>query len=413
MKLNKLSIPNYEKIGRSILLKCGKNQKNNKIPPLIKYIILYIQYYIRIYFQKDKEINKLNNIYLKYKLENNINLFINYIHNTKKISFNYFYYNQDKIFSKYIEEKINNKEELFKLLIENKKNCIETNLKKSFGKLRKSSVEEIKKIFKEGNNINLYEIQKFKIYFNEIEFEMDKNKYKQIYLYTDFYKILINTINKLYSQFLSNNISTNVDSNNTNKSKLGINNKSKESIKNENSGRNNDKMIFEHNNCNKKEEKIVPIEIIKDPEKNKEKNKNNFINKIKKEVKDITFQDGINLDKNIKDNNKNNDKIKNKDTNKINEEKTNEKMIVNKNKRNSFINNSNISKNEKMIVNKNKRNIFINYSNRSNNAKKNKNNNINNNSQNEEEEDDFLTEERKKDKNRFDPEKFLSIIAFP
>ena len=401
LKLNKLSIPNPKRISKPILLGYGKNQKNNKIPPLIKYIILYIKFYIRIYFQKDKEINKLNNIYLKYKLENNIHLFINYINNTKKISFDYFYYNQNKIFdknfSKDIKEQINNKEELFKILIENKKNYIETNLKKSFDRLRKSSVEEIKNIFKEGNSINIYEIQKFKIYFNEMEFEMEKNKYKQIYLYADFYKILINAINKLYSQFLSNNISTNVDSNNTNKSMLGINNKSKESIKNENSKENNDKIIFEQINGNKEEEKVSPIEIIKDPEKNKEKNKennnknNNIINKIKKEMKDINIENvNINLNKNKKDNNKNNVDIKNYDKNKIVKENKNEKITINKNKRNSLRNDEN----------------------KSNNLNKNKNDNINNNIIIEED-DDYETEERKKDKNRFDPEKFLSIISFP
>ena len=37
------------------------------------------------------------------------------------------------------------------------------------------------------------------MYFNEIETEMEKNKYKEIYLFLDFYKILINSINKFYT----------------------------------------------------------------------------------------------------------------------------------------------------------------------------------------------------------------------
>ncbi len=406
-KIFKLSIPNGKRISRPILLGYGKNQKNSKIPPLIRYMILYIKYYIRIYFQQDKEINKLNNIYLKYKLENNIHLFINYVNNTKKISFDYFYYNQNNLLNKNlsnnIKEQINNKEELFKILIQNKKNFIENNLKKSFGKLKKSSVQEIKNIFKESNNINLYEIQKYKIYFNEIEFEMEKNKYKEIYLYTDFYKMLINSINKLYTQFLSNNISTNVDSNYTNNTMFG---KSKESIKNENSKENNDH--------NKEEgEKIIPIdEIIKDPEKNKKKSINS-LNSNKNEIKYVNIKNG-NLDFDI--NNKNikvniieniNDK-KNNDVNNFKEIKKEIKNVnINKSKRNSYMKELKRNSIVDSMNSSNKKNSFI--------KRKNTNNIINNTNNNiiqDEDEDDYETEERKKDKNRFDPEKFLSIIGF-
>ena len=406
-KIFKLSIPNGKRISRPILLGYGKNQKNSKIPPLIRYMILYIKYYIRIYFQQDKEINKLNNIYLKYKLENNIHLFINYVNNTKKISFDYFYYNQNNLLNKNlsnnIKEQINNKEELFKILIQNKKNFIENNLKKSFGKLKKSSVQEIKNIFKESNNINLYEIQKYKIYFNEIEFEMEKNKYKEIYLYTDFYKMLINSINKLYSQFLSNNISTNVDSNYTNNTMFG---KSKESIKNENSKENNDH--------NKEEgEKIIPIdEIIKDPEKNKKKSINS-LNSNKNEIKCVNIKNG-NLDfdinnKNIKVNNVEN--INGKKINDVNNFKEIKKEIknvnINKSKRNSYMKELKRNSIVDSMNSSNKKNSFI--------KPKNTNNIINNTNNNiiqDEDEDDYETEERKKDKNRFDPEKFLSIIGF-
>ena len=406
-KIFKLSIPNGKRISRPIPLGYGKNQKNSKIPPLIRYMILYIKYYIRIYFQQDKEINKLNNIYLKYKLENNIHLFINYVNNTKKISFDYFYYNQNNLLNKNlsnnIKEQINNKEELFKILIQNKKNFIENNLKKSFGKLKKSSVQEIKNIFKESNNINLYEIQKYKIYFNEIEFEMEKNKYKEIYLYTDFYKMLINSINKLYTQFLSNNISTNVDSNYTNNTMFG---KSKESIKNENSKENNDH--------NKEEgEKIIPIdEIIKDPEKNKKKSINS-LNSNKNEIKYVNIKNG-NLDFDI--NNKNikvniieniNDK-KNNDVNNFKEIKKEIKNVnINKSKRNSYMKELKRNSIVDSMNSSNKKNSFI--------KRKNTNNIINNTNNNiiqDEDEDDYETEERKKDKNRFDPEKFLSIIGF-
>ena len=275
-----LSSQNEKKGRRTLVLGMQRNRKNNKIFPLIKNCILFIKYYIRIYFQKDKEISKLNNIYLKYKIENNINLFINYINNTKKISFDSFYYNQNDLLNKNlstsIKTQINNKEELFKLLIENKKKYIEMNLKKSYGKLKKSSVDEIKNIFKESNNINMYEIQKYKLYFNEIELEMEKNKYKQIYLFMDFYKLLINSINKLYTQLISNNISTNADSiyTNTNNTIPGLINKSKESIKNENSKEINDKIILY------KEEKNIPAETIKDNNINKENQNNIIINDI-------------------------------------------------------------------------------------------------------------------------------------
>ena len=118
IKLIKLSIPNDKKPNRTMCSDIEKNKNRIKIPPLIKYIILYIKYYIRIYFQQDKEIKKLNNIYLKYKIENNIRLFINYINNIKKISFDSLQNNiLDINLAKNIKEQINNKEELFKILI--------------------------------------------------------------------------------------------------------------------------------------------------------------------------------------------------------------------------------------------------------------------------------------------------------
>jgi hypothetical protein len=193
------------------------------------------------------------------------------------------------------------------------------NLKKYFGKLKKSTVDEIKNIFKESNNIDLKEIQKYKLYFNEIEFEMEKNKYKQIYLYMDFYKLLINSINKLYAQFISNNLSTNVDSNYTNNTMFGLNNKSKESIKNDNSKENSDKIIFEQNKD--EGEKILPIDIIKYPEKNKENENNNIINS-QNNSKIINITNDI-KNKDIKTDNVNNNNINNININNERNEKLN------------------------------------------------------------------------------------------
>ena len=128
IKQIRLSLQNEQKGRRTLVLGMQRKRKTDKIFPLIKNCILFIKYYIRIYFQKDKEISKLNNIYLKYKIEKNINLFINYINNTKKISFDSFYYNQNNLLNKNlsttIKTQINNKEELFKLLIENKKKIL-------------------------------------------------------------------------------------------------------------------------------------------------------------------------------------------------------------------------------------------------------------------------------------------------
>ena len=385
-KLFKLNVQNGKRITRQVYLRYGNKLNNNKIPPLIRYMILYIKYYIRIYFKQDKEIIKLNNIYLKYKIEKNIHLFFNYINNSKKISFDYFYNKQnilDKNLSYILKEQINNKEELFKILIKRKKNFIENNLKKSFSKLRKSSVDEIKNVFKESNNINLYEIQKFKIYFNEIELEMDKNKYKQIYLFSDFFKMLINSINKLYTQFLSNNISTNVESNYSNNTMFV---KSKESIKNQNSKENDDH--------NKKEgDNIIAVEeIVKISTKNKENsNQNNkrksqnTINIKKIDIKKVNIKKQY-IDYNI--DNKNN----------------NEKVFEN-------INYKNIEEKNNIIIVKNKNNSENKINKKANSIIKDKIINNNNNSE-DEDDDDNETEERKKDRNRFDPEKFLSIIGF-
>ena len=414
-----LSSQNEKKGRRTLVLGMQRNRKNNKIFPLIKNCILFIKYYIRIYFQKDKEISKLNNIYLKYKIENNINLFINYINNTKKISFDSFYYNQNDLLNKNlstsIKTQINNKEELFKLLIENKKKYIEMNLKKSYGKLKKSSVDEIKNIFKESNNINLYEIQKYKLYFNEIELEMEKNKYKQIYLFMDFYKLLINSINKLYTQLISNNISTNADSiyTNTNNTIPGLINKSKESIKNENSKEINDKIILY------KEEKNIPAETIKDNNINKE-NQNNII------INDIN---GIN--ENMSNNNiinNNNEKANNLYKTSIinnniisNMNNDNDINIINKKKLNKTNINVKTKSFKELVMSKEKRKSINEVHTNVNKLNVNVNNKVKNgkinskvfDSENDDDDDDYYeSEKRKNNKNRFDPEKFLAIIGF-
>ena len=402
-----LSIQKSKRISKVLLFGMEKKEKkkitkiNNKIPPLIKYIILYIKYYIRIYFQREKEINKLNNIYLKYKIENNINLFMNYINNTRKISFDNFYYNSNSnLLNKHlinkIKENINNRDELFEILIQNKNNYIENNLKNSFSKLKKSNIQEIKNIFKECNNINLYEIQKYKIYFNEMEFEMGKNKYKEIYLFMDFFKILKNAINKLYSQIISNNISTNVDSftnNNTNNNTVqGLNNKSKDSIKNDNSKENSDKIILEQINDKEEDEKSIISETIKKPEKNNDKNNDN------KDKYDLS----LNNDVNNRDNN-----INSKNNLEKNKKNYNDKNIIN----------VNIIKNDKENKNKNEENILkVNKKNTNTIIDINKNvDKINGLEKKDDEYNDdyeYETEERKNDKNRFDPEKFLALIGF-
>ena len=199
------------------------------------------------------------------------------------------------------------------------------NLKTSYGKLKKSSVDEIKNIFKESNSFNLYEIKKYKQYFNEIEFEMEKNKYKEIYLFMDFYKLLINSINKLYAQYLNNNISTNVDSNNTFNTMFGFGNKSKESIKNEFSKVNSDNIISDQSN-----NYIMSIDT-KEQEKNKDtindnNNKDNLLhnenNKNSEEGGDAFQNHNFNNvnNKDNKDNEKMTDKneLKDKGVNEIN-----------------------------------------------------------------------------------------------
>ena len=413
----------------TLILRMTKNDKKKQIFPLIKYSILFIKYYIRIYFQKDKEINKLNNIYLKYRIQKNMNLFISYINNTRNISFNSFYYNKseslNKNLSKIIKEKINNKEELFEVLIQDKKNIIEMNLKKSYGKLKKSTVNEIKNIIQESNKFNLYEINKYKAYFNEIEFEMGKNKYKEIYLYMDYHKLLINSINKLYTQLLYNNISTNNDSNNTNNTNInnnliGIGNKSKDSIKNEVSKENIDKIeiVYNIDKINENNINANNIEgdiIFQNNDKNtKYNNDNSMINnsKEKSQNNSINEMSNINENNNIVIINNENETLQNNEDNNMNEikknvfkkENKNINVNVNINKINSskFISNNKIETilNEKIDINKISNNNKVNI---------NENNNANFIYENE---DNYESEERKNDINRFDPEKFLAIIGF-
>ena len=393
---------------RTLILGVARSQKyknKSKISPLIKYSIIFIKYYIRIYFQKDKEINKLNNIYLKYKIEKNINIFINYINCKRIISFDSFYYNQNeslnKNLSKNINEQINNKEELFKILIQNKKKLIEMNLKTSYGKLKKSSVDEIRNIFKESNSFNLYEIKKYKQYFNEIEFEMEKNKYKEIYLFMDFYKLLINAINKLYAQYLNNNISTNVDSNNTFNTNLGFGNKSKESIKNDCSKVNSDNIISDQSNNN-----ILSIDIIKEEQ---EKNKDT-----------INENNDNNNDSLLLNENKNNNIIKNCEEggegDKLHNNNDNHVSDKNELKDKSMNEISNLNNNEMSGIVNNDKNENINKLDKSKNKNDNKDinnyncNNVYEDNNNNSDEDEF--EKRKNDVNRFDPEKFLINIGF-
>ena len=282
--------------------------------------------------------------------------------------------------------------------MKNKKKNIEMNLKKYFGKLKKSNVDEIKNLFKEINNNNLHEIQKYQLYFNEIEFEMEKNKYKQIYLYMDFYKLLINSINKLNAQLINNNISTNVDSNDINTNiNLAINNKSKELIKNENMKELNDK---KYENQNKKNDEDHNNNIIKNNIKDENISKNNII---EKEIvtKEKPSSKAINQDI---DNNNKKKIIKLNKTNIIKKTKSfNELVLIsNKNrKRKSF--------KEFIKNNYEKINEMINEKKNDLNEKNNNNKNI----ETEFDDDYYETDKRKKnDKNKFDPEKFLSIIGF-
>jgi len=422
IKLKKLDINYDNKKTPTLILRASKNDKKKQIFPLIKYSILFIKYYIRIYFQKDKEINKLNNIYLKYRMQKNMNLFISYINNTRKISFNSFYYNKNeslnKNLSKIIKEKINNKQELFEVLIQDKKNIIEINLKKSFGQLKKSTVDEIKNIIKESNKCNLYEIRKYKAYFNEIEFEMGKNKYKEIYLYMDYHKLLINSIHKLYSQLLYNNISTNNDSNNTNNTNINNNqtgngNKSKDSIKNEVSKKNIEKLEI-INNIDKINENNININNIEGDiiiQNNDKENDNLTINnsKEKSQSNSINEISNTNENNNIVIINNENEIIQNNEDNIMNEIKKNvyqkenkiTKVKVNKINSSKFIYNNKIENilNEEIDINKinnNKENINENH----------------NSIYMDENEDNYESEERKNDINRFDPEKFLAIIGF-
>ena len=179
-------------------------------------------------------------------------------------------------------------------------------------------MDEIKNIFKESNSFNLYEIKKYKQYFNEIEFEMEKNKYKEIYLFMDFYKLLINSINKLYAQYLNNNISTNVDSSNTFNTMFGFGNKSKESIKNEFSKVNSDNIIISDQSNNN----IMSIDIIKEEQ---EKNKDT-INDNDNNNKNCEVNNTSNVNKENKDNENITDKneLKGKSVNEISKLNNNE-----------------------------------------------------------------------------------------
>jgi hypothetical protein len=287
------------------------------------------------------------------------------------------------------------------------------NLKKYFGKLKKSTVDEIKNIFKESNNINLKEIQKYKLYFNEIEFEMEKNKYKQIYLYMDFYKLLINSINKLNSQLISNNISDNADSSNTN-ANININTNAKTSA---NANLNNitfginKKSIESNKNVNIKEvnEKSIIEQKYENQNKNNENNNNDNNNNIIKNNNNTIIEKISNnnlIEKKILDNQDNGDKKKKKyklnKTNIIKKTKSFNEITLNANKnrrRKSF--------KEFIKNNYEKINDMINEKKNDINIQKN-----NENIGTDFDDDYYETDKRKNDKNRFDPEKFLAIIGF-
>lgn len=126
---------NSSKLNKSLLLNNQKYNKKiqNKISSLIIETIKYIQFYIRINYHRDKEIQKLNKSYFDFLVQKKDNIFLDYIYK-QKLSIESFYYldiikKQSINIIENIRSKIKQNEELFELLIEYKIEFIENNLK--------------------------------------------------------------------------------------------------------------------------------------------------------------------------------------------------------------------------------------------------------------------------------------------
>ena len=193
---------------KSLKLDDDSNRSNGqKIPTLVEETIKYIKYYIKIHFHKDKELLKLDKLFAKTlkaeKITNHTKsevlpwakiyvLFLNYIEK-RRLSIECFG-SQKRVFSgnENNSDKIFNREEFHKILIKSKTNYLEKTLKRSFDLLKKSTVEEIFSVFDQKQE------SEYDIFFDEMKAQMQKNKYKKIYLFYEYTNLIHSAVDKLY-----------------------------------------------------------------------------------------------------------------------------------------------------------------------------------------------------------------------
>ena len=176
------------------------NKEKEKKVEFIKLTIKYIHHYYRKIFHFEKEEENLKKMFNKNKINDKINI------KEIIICFNkYSGYENNIITSvssnELIEEKIKKKfpkensldfANFKNFMMTEKENDIIFKLKKKYIELEKTNREEIKLLFNEINKKP--SIQR---YFDEMKVEMDKDKLKEIYLFSDYLNLIERIVKKL------------------------------------------------------------------------------------------------------------------------------------------------------------------------------------------------------------------------
>ena len=250
----------------------NKERKNEqKYPILIEKTVEYIEFFICINFHKKKEMEKISKIFKELDTLNDNYLLYDKVHfasefykNNKDISIENFKSNEHQNIN---NDKIYNLEDFINILIDEKNQYINDNLKNIFNSIKQPNLEELIKIYKEQEAIGAF--RKYNIYINEIiKIIQDNITLKTNYFYNEFKTIIDNTINKLYT----NNINKkNEKSQNKGELQKAYSRKVIKITKNKNPIKLSNSYLTYNHNINKKNELI-----------NSEFNPDNFLKLIKK-----------------------------------------------------------------------------------------------------------------------------------
>ena len=223
MSLENQSIINLQirkSYSASSITNTTERSNGQKTSPLLINTLKFIKFYILINYQKNKEIKKLEKLFFTIISNKKQNYTKDDLLSYNDLYYAFFYYIGQKRFSLdiYTENKLifqtiinnvenstsngnvintnYNKKTFVDILILLKKKYIENCLKNSYEKLKYSSTNEIFNCFKDLNQVN----DEYKIYFDELKKLMQKNKYKEIYLFYEYQNLLLKVIKDNYKE---------------------------------------------------------------------------------------------------------------------------------------------------------------------------------------------------------------------